>query len=80
MDSTQAGTDLDSPAYSLKIQQQETKEYFLSAALEASEIDTGIRPAVTDRILTLSTCFGTIPTQRFVVHARLVMTEEEIPA
>lgn len=66
---------VESYTYGLSFQQQETKEYFIKTALEESQIDTGVTPAATDRILTLSTCSGAGYTNRWVVHARLDMVE-----
>lgn len=66
---------LDSRAYSLSIQEDASKERFLNAALESDETDNPITPPITDRILTLSSCYGGSGTRRFVVHARLPMVE-----
>ena len=65
--------DVDSAAYGLSFNQQETRENFIALALENSQIDTGITPATTDRILTLSTCTGFGYESRRVVHAYLKM-------
>lgn len=70
--------ELTGSAYGLSFYQQETRANFLINALEASRIDTGIEPALTDRILTLSTCSGAGYSNRWVVHARLKMIQEEI--
>ncbi|MBR4290197.1 MAG: class B sortase [Oscillospiraceae bacterium] len=67
--------DVESLTYGMRPQRQDTKEKFLNLSLEASWIDTGIVPPVTDRILTLSTCSGTRYTHRYVVQARLPMVE-----
>lgn len=62
--------------YNLDFRREQAKEVFLKLALEESVIETGISPAVTDRILTLSTCDGSgVYSHRWVVHARLKMTE-----
>nr|MBQ8244190.1 class B sortase [Oscillospiraceae bacterium] len=66
---------VDSHTYGLSFQQEETKAHFLATALEESQIETGVEPATTDRILTLSTCSGAGYTTRWVVHARLKMME-----
>lgn len=66
---------VESHTYGLSFQQEETKEYFIAKALQESQIDTGVEPAVTDRILTLSTCSGAGYTNRWVVHASLNMVE-----
>ena len=68
---------VDSYAYGLSFQQRETRENFIASALENSQIETGVEPAVTDRILTLSTCSGSGYSTRWVVHARLRMIEVE---
>lgn len=65
--------EVESPTYGLSFRQRETREEFIAMTLENSDIDTGIYPAVTDRILTLSTCSGMGYTVRRVVHARLPM-------
>lgn len=69
---------VDSRTYGLSFRQEETRTAFIQTALENSEIDMGITPATTDRILTLSTCTGTGYSARRVVHARLQMVEVEI--
>jgi sortase B len=66
---------VESLTYSLNPQREDTKEDFLNLALENSQINTGIVPALTDRILTLSTCSGANYANRYVVQARLVMVE-----
>lgn len=66
---------LDSPVYGLSFNQTETKVKLLEFAKENSVIDTGIEPAITDRILTLSTCTNTGYSSRWVVLARLKMIE-----
>ena len=67
--------EVESLTYSINPQREDTKEDFLTLALESSRFDTGIVPALTDRILTLSTCSGGGYTHRYVLQARLVMTE-----
>jgi len=71
---------LQDPTYGLSFNQETTKEKFLAHAMEKSVIQTGIEPPKTDRILTLSTCFGDGSNTRWVVHARLEMVEMQIPA
>lgn len=66
---------VESLIYGLNPQRDDTKENFLDLSLENSRIDTGIRPAITDRILTLSTCSGMDYDYRYVLQARLVMME-----
>lgn len=65
--------EVDSSTYGLSFNQRETREKFIAMALEKSDIDTGITPAVTDQIITLSTCSGMGHATRRVVHARLPM-------
>lgn len=65
----------DSPAYYLSVKQDETKAKILNHALESSVVDAGVEPALTDRILTLSTCTNTGYSSRWVVQARLEMIE-----
>lgn len=68
--------DVDSNTYGLSFNQMKTRADFLIMALENSQIDTGIVPEMTDRILTLSTCSGAGYSTRWVVHARLKMVEQ----
>lgn len=67
--------EVDSLTYGMNPQQEETKAYILHLAEEKARFDTGIRPAVTDRILTLSTCSGANYDFRYVVQARLPMVK-----
>jgi len=67
---------VDSKTYALNLDQRMMAS-FIKLTLEESELDLGIIPADTDRILTLSTCTGNYENRR-VVHARLVMEEVEI--
>ena len=67
--------EVESLTYGMNPQRDDTKEKFLKLALDHSVIDTGIKPALTDRILTLSTCSGGNYTHRYVVQARLPMME-----
>lgn len=62
-------------AYGLSFHQSETKATFLSTAIRLSAADQGIRPELTDRVLTLSTCSGLGYSSRWVVHARLKMVQ-----
>lgn len=68
---------VDSGTYGLSFNQKKTRETFLETAIESSAIETGITPAITDRILTLSTCSGAGHTNRWVVHASLKMIQVE---
>lgn len=67
---------VDSKTYGLSFRQTKTREAFIQYALESTQIRTGITPAVTDRILTLSTCTGRGYGSRLVVQARLPMVLE----
>lgn len=69
--------DVDSGTYGLAFSQEETRNRFLTNALENSVIETDISPEITDRILTLSTCSGIGYSTRWVVHARLPMIPAE---
>ena len=68
---------VDSATYGLSFHQLQTRQDIIAHALENSQIDTGITPAVTDRILTLSTCTGMGYESRRVVHAVLKMIPAE---
>ncbi len=68
---------IDSAAYGLSFRQRETREEFLALAQESSVLETDIRPNLTDRILTLSTCSVAGYKTRWVVQARLEMTVTE---
>lgn len=70
--------DVEGDTYKVGMQQDRTKQKYIDFTLEQSVIDTGITPAITDRILTLSTCSGMGYTTRWVVHARLPMVK--VPA
>lgn len=65
----QVGSD----TYRIGMQQEKTKKDYLYTILDSSVIDCGILPALTDRILTLSTCSGMGYESRWVVHAYLPM-------
>lgn len=65
--------DVESRTYQLAMTQPRTKLAFIGYTTLSSVIDTGITPAVTDRILTLSTCSGMGHETRWVIHARLPM-------
>ena len=67
----------DSSAYGLSFHQEETRVNFLGTAVEKSAADLGVRPELTDRVLTLSTCSGVGYANRWVVHARLKMVKAE---
>jgi len=65
---------VNSNTYALHLDREADQKAFIQVTLDQSEIDTGIQPAHTDRILTLSTCVGNAFHRR-VVHARLPMIE-----
>lgn len=54
----------------------EADEAFLNDTLNDSLISSSVTPVAGDRILTLSTCVKANGTDRLVVHAKLVNTEE----
>lgn len=70
-------SSVEGPAYGLSFHQQKTKANFLITALEKTVADLGIRPDMTDRILTLSTCSGMGYGNRWVLHARLKMVQSQ---
>lgn len=65
--------DVESSTYGLSFNQEKTRINFLADAASNSDIAMGVEPALTDRILTLSTCTGTGYSTRWVVQARLKM-------
>lgn len=67
---------VSSATYHLKQQKEDSKTAFIQYTTEESVLDTGIVPAHTDRILTLSTCSGLGYSTRWVLHARLMMVEK----
>ena len=68
---------VEGSTYGLSFQQDMTKVNFLTDAVKNSQLTTDIQPALTDRILTLSTCSGVGYSNRWVVHARLKMVPSE---
>ena len=66
---------VDSVTYSIRPQRDDTKQEFIDYSMEHTWIDTGVRPVITDRILTLSTCTGRDYSARNVVQARIPMME-----
>lgn len=67
--------DVQGSTYLLGIQQETGRQQYIDFTLDLSVFDSGIIPGVNDRILTLSTCSGMGYDTRWVVHARLPMTE-----
>lgn len=69
--------EVGSDTYQFGMQWDKTKQEYIDRALKKSVIDADITPAITDRILTLSTCAGLGGTlgmeNRWVVHAFLPM-------
>lgn len=70
-------TAVDGFVYGLSFNQVETRRNFVDSALDAAYYDIGVEPALTDRILTLSTCSGGTHAKRWVVLARLEMEKVE---
>lgn len=66
---------VDSPAYGLSFHQDKTKADFLGTSIRDTQADFGVRPELTDRVLTLSTCSGVGYSHRWVLHARLKMVK-----
>lgn len=62
-----------SDTYQVGMQWDKTKQEYIDRTLKKSVIKAGITPAITDRILTLSTCAGLGTEIRWVVHAYLPM-------
>ncbi len=69
-------TPVDAPAYKLSFKQNDTRADFLRHAQQQSVVEASVMPALTDRIITLSTCTGEYSDTRWVVHAREVMEKK----
>ena len=69
--------DVESNTYILDLEDEKLRQGFINLTKEEAIFETGITPAVTDRLLTLSTCAGGEKTRR-VVHARLPMIQVEM--
>ena len=67
--------DVNGLTYGVEFPTEESKANFIRFLCQESEFDTGIVPEVQDRILTLSTCYGTANELRWVVQARLRMVQ-----
>ena len=65
--------EVESATYGLSFNQEKTRVNFLAEAQAQSEIDMAVEPALTDRVLTLSTCTGRGYSSRWVVQANLKM-------
>lgn len=68
---------VESGTYALELEDARYRAAFIKLTVEEARYDTGITPAVTDRLLTLSTCIGDAYARR-VVHARLPMIQVEV--
>lgn len=66
--------EVSSNTYALHLDREADQKAFIQVTLDQSELDTGIQPPHTDRILTLSTCVNHADYRR-VIHARLPMIE-----
>lgn len=69
--------DVESGTYALNLTEDPYKAAFIRLTKEEALYETDITPAVSDRILTLSTCAGNASRRR-VVHARLPMIQVEV--
>ena len=69
--------DLEGLTFGLEFEGEGSMQNFLNYIRKMSDFDTGIRPDVHDRIITLSTCYGNTNETRWVVHGRLRMVEAE---
>lgn len=69
--------DVESGTYALNLIDEPHRAAFIGLTKEEALYETDITPAVTDRILTLSTCAGNASRRR-VVHARLPMIQAEV--
>jgi len=67
--------EVEGHTFWIDIKEESHKQMFIDRSLEMSEIDTGIVPAVSDKILTLSTCTGNGHEKRMVVQAVLAGEE-----
>ena len=68
--------EVESGTYALDLVERPYRVAFIRLTKEEALYETDITPAVTDRILTLSTCAGNASRRR-VVHARLPMIQVE---
>ena len=69
--------EVESGTYALNLEEEAYRAAFINLTKEESLYEIDITPAVTDRILTLSTCAGNASVRR-VVHARLPMIQVEM--
>lgn len=63
---------IESACYNLQFGSDDEKQSFLDTICETSEIETGITPTISDRIITLSTCTGNGHINRMIVNGVLV--------
>lgn len=61
--------EVDGHVFWLDIEDEQLKQMFIDRSLEMSEINTGIVPTTSDKILSLSTCTGNGHEKRMVVQA-----------
>ena len=69
--------EVESGTYALELKDDRYKAAFIKTTKDEARYETGITPAVTDRLLTMSTCIGDAYARR-VVHARLPMIQVEV--
>ena len=69
--------DVESGTYALNLEEEPYRAAFIKLTKDEALYETEITPAVTDRLLTLSTCAGNASVRR-VVHARLPMIQVEM--
>jgi len=62
---------LDGLTYQIGFSGDESRQRFLDYCMEMSEVDTGIKASLDDKIITLSTCTGDGFEKRWVVQAKL---------
>lgn len=67
--STGSIDDSGGEVYKIGYQPGEEYQEFIDHMIENSQIETGIRPQSTNKILTLSTCVAVDSDERFAVHA-----------
>lgn len=70
--------DIEGLSFGMDFGDEDSMQNFLNYIRSESEFDTGIRPDVHDRIITLTTCYGKTSVSRWVVQGRLRMMEVEV--
>lgn len=68
--------EVESDTYLTNLEKESRRASFIKLTKEEAIYETDITPAISDRLLTLSTCAGGASTRR-VVHARLPMIQAE---